>query len=80
MPVVLHTTADQVAIQHVEGGKQRGGAMPDVVVGHGAATPLLHGQAWLGAVECLDLARFIDPVLCSNHTKLHLALAVTHPT
>ena len=32
MPVLLHATANDLAVQHVERGKQRGGAVPDVVV------------------------------------------------
>ena len=43
-----------------KGGEQRAGAVPDVIVGHCAATSLLHGQPGLGAVERLDLALFVD--------------------
>ena len=53
--VALHTPADDVAFEHVEGGEQGGGAVPFIVVGHGAASPFLQRQAWLGSVECLDL-------------------------
>jgi hypothetical protein len=53
--VALHTPADDVAFEHVKGGEQGGGAVPFIVVGHGAASPFLQGQAWLGSVECLDL-------------------------
>ena len=49
-----------VPVEHVEGGKQRGRAVPLVVVGHGAGAPLLHRQAGLGAVERLDLALLVD--------------------
>ena len=58
--VALHVLADHGAVEHVEGGKQRGRAVPLVVVGHGAEPSLLHGQAGLGAVERLDLALLVD--------------------
>ena len=60
MPMALHAAADHRAVQHVEGGKQRSGAMALVVMCHGAAAALLHGQTRLSAVECLDLALFVD--------------------
>ena len=60
MPVALHVAADDGAVEHVEGGEQRGGAVPLVVVGHGAGAALLHRQAGLGAVERLDLALLVD--------------------
>lgn len=60
MPVTLHVPADDGAVEHVEGGKQRGRAVPLVVMGHGAEPPLLQGQAGLGAVERLDLALLVD--------------------
>ena len=59
VPMALHAAADHAALQHIEGGKQRGGAVPDVVVRHGAATPLLQRQPGLGAIERLDLALFV---------------------
>src|SRR5580658_11255233 len=48
------------AVHHIEGCEQRGGAVPDVVVRHGATAAFLQRQARLGAVERLDLALFID--------------------
>ena len=60
MAVALHVAADDGAVEHVEGGKQRGGAVALVVVGHGAEPSLLHRQAGLGAVERLDLALLVD--------------------
>ena len=32
MPVLLHATSNDAAVQHIERGKQRGGAVPDVVM------------------------------------------------
>jgi hypothetical protein len=60
MAMLLHATTDDCAIQHVEGSKQRGGAVPDVVMCHGAATAFLHGQTRLSAIERLNLALLID--------------------
>ena len=60
MPVSLHVPADDFAIEHVEGGKQRGRAVPLVVVGHGAEPALLHRQTRLAAVERLDLALLVE--------------------
>ena len=60
MPVALHAAADHGAVEHVERGEQRRGAVALVVVGHGAGAALLHRQAGLGAVERLDLALLVD--------------------
>ena len=60
MAVALHVAADDRAVEHVERGEQRGGAVALVVVGHGAGAALLHRQARLGAVERLDLALLVD--------------------
>jgi hypothetical protein len=60
MPMLLHAMSDDLAVQHVEGGKQRGRAIPDVVVCHSAAATLLHRQAGLRAIERLDLALLVD--------------------
>lgn len=60
MTMTLHVAANDGAVENVEGGEQRGCAVPLVVVGHGAEPALLHRQARLGAVERLDLAFLID--------------------
>ena len=59
MTVALHVAADDPAIEDIQGGKQCGGSVALVIVGHGATAPLLHRQSGLGAVEGLDLALFI---------------------
>src|SRR5665213_158213 len=41
MPVALHASSDNLAVQHVERREQRRRAMPDVVVGHGPGPALL---------------------------------------
>ena len=55
-----HAAADHRAIEHVERCEQRGRAVALVVVRHGAGAALLHRQARLAAVECLDLALLVD--------------------
>jgi hypothetical protein len=54
--MALHAAADDAAFQHIRGGEQRGGAVPDVVVGDGAAALFLQGQSGLGSIERVDLA------------------------
>ena len=60
MPVALHVAADDGAVEDVERGEQRRGAVPFVVMRHGAEPPLLQRQARLGAIERLNLALFVD--------------------
>src|SRR5258707_11020840 len=60
MTMALHTPADHLTFEHVEGSKERGGTVTLVVMGHGAGAALLHRQAWLGTVQRLDLALLID--------------------
>src|SRR5258706_15182141 len=66
MTMALHTPADHLTFEHVEGSKERGGTVTLVVMGHGAGAALLHRQAWLGTVQRLDLAPLIDG---QNHRK-----------
>src|SRR5262249_5500779 len=56
----LHVAADNGAVEDVEGGEQSGCPMTFVVVGHGTGAAALHRQAWLGAVESLDLALLVE--------------------
>src|SRR4029079_6106924 len=60
VPMALHVAADDGAVENVKGGKQRGRAVALVVVGHGSGAALFHRQAWLSAVERLDLALLVD--------------------
>ena len=60
MAVALHVLADHRSVQNVERRKQRGRAVPFVVMGHGAGASLLHRQTGLSAVERLDLRLLID--------------------
>jgi hypothetical protein len=60
MAMALHVVSDNGAVEDIQRGEQRRGAVTFVVVRHGASAARLHRQPWLGAVECLDLALFID--------------------
>ena len=60
VPVARHAVADHFAVEHAQGRKQCRGAIAFVIVRHGSATALFQWKAWLGAVECLDLAFFVD--------------------
>ena len=55
MAVLLHAAADHAAIQHIESGKPRGGAMSLVVVLHGPTAGPSSLAGWLRAIERLDL-------------------------
>ena len=52
--------ADHLAGGDVEGGEQRSGAMPPVVVGLALDLARCHGQHRLAAVESLDLRLLVD--------------------
>jgi hypothetical protein len=56
LPMTRHAVPDDDAIEHCQGCKQRGGTVALVVVRHGSAAALLQREAWLGAVEGLELA------------------------
>jgi hypothetical protein len=60
MAMALHAVFDNGAVEDIQRGEQRRGAVAFVVVRHGASAARLYWQPWLGAVECLDLALFID--------------------
>ena len=60
MTMTLHVAADHGAVEHVERGEQRGGAIALVVLGHGAGAALLQRQTRLCAIERLDLALLIE--------------------
>lgn len=60
MPVARHVASDDGAIQHIQSGNERSGAVAFVVVRHGPKPALLQRQAGFGAVERLDLALLIN--------------------
>ncbi len=60
MPVAWHAIADNLSVEHTQGGEQGGGAVALVIVSHRPAASLLHRQSRLCAVERLDLAFLVD--------------------
>jgi hypothetical protein len=58
--VALHAAPDHHPIEHAKRSEQGGGAVAFIVMRHGLAAPGLDRQTWLGAVERLDLAFFIE--------------------
>lgn len=60
VPMLGQARADEVPRQELQGGEERGRAVPFVVVGHGAAPALPEREAGLGAVERLDLALLVS--------------------
>jgi len=55
-----HALADDRAVDGIECGKQRGHAVPDIIMGHCPGAAPFHRQAGLSAVERLDLRLLID--------------------
>ena len=72
MPVLLHATPQHGAIENIERGKQRGGAVAFVIVCHGGAFSGLQRQAGLGAIERLNLALLIDRQHHGMAGRLHI--------
>ena len=60
MPVLLHVPPDHGAIEDVERGIGRGGAVALVIMGHGAEPSFLERQSRLGPVERLNLAFLVE--------------------
>src|SRR3954454_3633014 len=56
----LHAAADHRAVEHVEGGEEGRGPVPDITVGHGRELARLYRPTWLGPVASLDLALLVD--------------------
>jgi hypothetical protein len=75
MAVALHAMANDGAVEHVESGEQRSGAVPFIVVGHGTDAAGLHRQARLRAIKRLDLALFVDR---EHHRMLGRVYVETH--
>ena len=59
MAMTLLAQAKDLAVGRIQRGKQGGGAVAFVVVGHGAAAPPLQGQAGLGTIQSLNLALLV---------------------
>ena len=62
VPILAH--GDDVALQGIEGGEQRCGAVALVVVSHRAAAALLHRQTRLCPIQSLNLALLVS---AQNH-------------
>jgi len=60
MAVPRHAAPDHGALEDVEGGEQRGGAVTLIIVSHGSTLAGLERQTRLGPVEGLDLALLAD--------------------
>ena len=58
--VGLAAVGEHLTGGHVKGGEDVGGAVPAVVVGHGAGPTRLEGQRWLGAVQRLGLGLLVE--------------------
>ena len=65
--VRAHATAEDDAVQDVEGGEQRGGAVALVVVGHGCARCGPERQAGRDAVKGLDLEQVWLAIRSESH-------------
>src|SRR6476660_8514805 len=60
MTVALHAATEHRAVEHVQGRKQRGRAMPLVVMRHGRGAARADERAGSGTAERLDLALLVD--------------------
>jgi hypothetical protein len=73
--VALLALADDLGIEHVERGEQRGRAIALVVVRHGGRTALLERQSRLRAIGRLHLALLVasqhQRVLGRRHVQAH---------
>src|SRR2546425_2108221 len=59
MPMSRVATADHGSFQDVEGSEQASRSIAFVVVGHGPAASVFHGQTGLSSVQCLDLGLLV---------------------
>ena len=66
MPMLGFDAADQPTLQIVHGGEQRQGAVADIVMGLRADVADAQWQAWLRALQSLNLALFI----AAEHQRL----------
>ena len=58
--MLAHAASDHGSVDNVQGSKERGRAVAFVIVRHGPALAGLQRQAWLCAVERLDLTLLVD--------------------
>ena len=60
VPVALHATAEDRAVEDVESSEQGGDAVAEIIVGHGAGLAWFDRQTGLGPIQGLNLAFLID--------------------
>ena len=60
MPMAVVAHGNYRTIERVEGRKQGRGAIPLVIVRHRSTAAFLQWQAWLRAVQCLNLALLVS--------------------
>src|SRR3979411_2131472 len=60
MTMALHIASNHGSVEHVDGSKQRGGAVALGDVGNSSSMSRLQGKPRLGPIESLNLALFID--------------------
>jgi hypothetical protein len=75
MPVSLVTLPHHPSLKDLQGREQRRSAVALIVMRHGSATALLQRQTRLGAIQCLNLALFID----AQHHRLLWRIQVLTP-
>lgn len=76
MPVMRHALVNDRAGGDFQCSEQGRDAMALVVVRHRAGTAFLQRQAWLGSIQRLDLALFIDG---EDEMRIGGNLEVVHP-
>jgi len=53
------TGPQHFAGEHIQGGEERGGPVPFIVMGHRAAPPLFQGKPGLGPIQGLNLTLLV---------------------
>ena len=71
MPMALHVVANNGAVEHVERGEQRGGAVAFVVVGHRPCATWLHRKARLSWPALHEVVRDPSRNFLFNHLGLN---------
>src|SRR5438105_9895182 len=68
MPVTLHAASDHLAVEHVERGEQRGGAVPLVIMGIVPQRPGLIGKpGWVRSSACIWLfSSTLSTIACAG--------------
>lgn len=72
LPVAAMTGTDNFACRHVQGGKQRGRTVTDVIVASAFGVARRHGQERLGAVQGLNLGLLVDAEDHGSLGRIHV--------